>query len=132
MGRPASQGSFSSCFQKGKGRSECPCSSYFSSALNAKSSSYQSDIFGDGMFCHPSIPSIEISPRSLIVQKLSGCWGPAPAGSRGTLRMNGVSKGKRERERETRLGVCSRVWQCFVFYHSFYTLSYYIYEGKIV
>ena len=29
-------------------------------------------------------------------------WGPVPAGSRGTLRMNGVSK--RERHSETKLG----------------------------
>ena len=43
---------------------------------------------------------------------MGGCWGPAPAGSRGTLRMNGVceietgrtaldrAKSARERERE--------------------------------
>ena len=37
---------------------------------------------------------------------LEKCQGPAPAGSRGTLRMNGVGKRerKRNRERETRLG----------------------------
>ena len=32
----------------------------------------------------------------------------------------------RERERERERpdgGVCSRVWQCFIFYRSFYTLS---------
>ena len=31
---------------------------------------------------------------------LDACWGPASAGSRGTLRMNGVGKKKRERDRE--------------------------------
>ena len=58
------------------------------------------------------------------------CRGPAPAGSRGTLRMNGVSetetrrtgldraKSARKRERrkkETRPGICSRVWQLLYF-----------------
>ena len=70
----------------------------------------------------------------------------------GTLRMNGVGKRERGRERERRhmrpaligpslrgrererererendqMGVFAgsgRVWQCFIFYHSFYTLS---------
>ena len=48
-----------------------------------------------------------------------------------SLRMNGVSERESERERErekdrkreTRLGVCSRVWQIFIFYRSFYILS---------
>ena len=45
------------------------------------------------------------------------CRGPASAGSRGTLRMNGIGERDRDRdrERETRLGVCSRVWQIFYF-----------------
>ena len=41
------------------------------------------------------------------------CRGPASAGSRDTLRMNGVSK--KRREREIRLEGCSRVWQVFIF-----------------
>ena len=63
-------------------------------------------------------------------KKASGlCWGPAPAGSRGTLRMNGVveretrrtgldrakSARERERKKETRPGICSRVWQALFF-----------------
>ena len=63
------------------------------------------------------------------------CRGPAPAGSRGTLRMNSIGEGERERKREKkreregerekdqRLGVSSRVRQCFIFYCSFNTLS---------
>ena len=30
---------------------------------------------------------------------MDGCWGPASAGFRGTLRMNGIGEKKRERER---------------------------------
>ena len=60
----------------------------------------------------------------------------------GTLRMNGIGERRhvrpaligsslrgreRERERQTERewpdGGCSRVWQCFIFYHSFYTPS---------
>ena len=41
----------------------------------------------------------------------SPCWGPASAGSRFTLRMNGIS----ERKREIRLGMCSGVWQMFIY-----------------
>ena len=61
-----------------------------------------------------------------------------------TLRMSGVGERERERERETREtsldraksarereresdqtwgAESGRVWQCFIFYHSFYTLS---------
>ena len=57
------------------------------------------------------------------------CQGPAPAGSRGTLRMNSVgeretrrtgldrakSARERERKKETRPGICSRVWQLLYF-----------------
>ena len=52
------------------------------------------------------------------------CRGPASAGSRGTLRMNGV--GEKKRERETRLEVCSSLAESgksLFFYHSFYILS---------
>ena len=45
-------------------------------------------------------------------------------------------KRKRERERESdQMGGAAesgRVWQCFIFYRSFYTLSQYISKGKIV
>ena len=57
--------------------------------------------------------------RKWEITALIKCQGPASAGSRGTLRMNGVGEKRRERERErereTRLGVCSRVWQVFIF-----------------
>ena len=47
------------------------------------------------------------------------CRGPAPAGSRGTLRMNGVGEREREREREreTRPGCAaeSGVWRLLFF-----------------
>ena len=57
--------------------------------------------------------------------------GPASAGSRGTLRINGAGERERDRDRErqrdrdreTHMGVCSRVWQIFIFYHSVYILS---------
>ena len=45
------------------------------------------------------------------------CQGPVPAGSRSTLRMNGIGEKKergRERERPD-WGVCSRVWQRLIF-----------------
>ena len=83
------------------------------------------------------------------------CWGPAPPGSRGTLRMNGVgeretrrtgldrakSAGERERrKKETRPGICSRVWQLlylFIYFLvalffdcSLYTLNWYISKGQ--
>ena len=61
------------------------------------------------------------------------CWGPASAGSRGTLRMNAVGEKRREKTRETSLdraksarerendqtGVFAgsgRVWQIFIFF----------------
>ena len=51
---------------------------------------------------------------------LDACWGPASAGSRGTLRMNGVGKKKRERETESdQMGGCSRVWQIFILFYFF-------------
>ena len=46
-------------------------------------------------------PGDVIAACSMVAQ----CRGPASAGSRGTLRMNGVGERKRERERETRQGV---------------------------
>ena len=69
------------------------------------------------------------TPHLLMTFPARPLSGPAPAGSRGTLRMNGVgeretrrtgldrAKSARERERErerkkeTRPGSCSRVWQ---------------------
>ena len=61
------------------------------------------------------------------------CWGLAPAGSRGTLRMNGIGKWERERERkrETRLGCAAESGSCFIFHHRLYTLSWYISKGQI-
>ena len=49
---------------------------------------------------------------------VSRCRGPASAGSRGTLRMNSVGERKRgrERERETRLGVCSSLENSLFFF----------------
>ena len=63
------------------------------------------------------------------VRYMERCQGPAPAGSRGTLRMNSVgeretrrtgldrakSARERERKKETRPGICSRVWQLLYF-----------------
>ena len=77
------------------------------------------------------------------------CQGPAPAGSRGTLRMNGVGKREthrtgldgakyaRERERETdrdtetRPGYVVESGSCFIFHRSLYTLSWYTSKGQI-
>ena len=80
-------------------------------------------------------------PRTLhFITDTIHCRGPASAGSRGTLRMNGVGEKKREKTRETSLdraksarerererendqtGVFAgsgRVWQIFIFYCSF-------------
>ena len=69
------------------------------------------------------------TPESPNATEQVNCRGPAPAGSRGTLRMNGVgerearrtsldrakSAREREREKETRPGICSRVWQLLYF-----------------
>ena len=41
-----------------------------------------------------------LTSESFFSNKILYFRGPAPAGSRGTLRMNGVGKCKRERERE--------------------------------
>ena len=52
-------------------------------------------------------------------------WGPAPAGSRGSLRMDGVGERERERKRETgrpSLGGTGLVCN-FIFKKSFYTLG---------
>ena len=49
------------------------------------------------------------------------CQGPASAGSRGTLRRNGVGE-CRERERESRLGCAAGsavLCRCFIFYSNF-------------
>ena len=80
------------------------------------------------------------------------CQGPAPAGSRGTLRMNGISERRhigwalmgpslrgrererereRKRERETRPGYAAESGSCFIFHHRLYTLSWYISRGQI-
>ena len=59
-------------------------------------------------------------PGGLQIQTQASYWGPASAGSRGTLRMNSV--GKKKREKETRLGMCSRVWQIFIFI--FFTIAF--------
>ena len=78
--------------------------------------------------CCPSPPRGLSSGRC---RPVLGCRGPAPAGSRGTLRMNGIceretrrtgldrAKSARERERkkerdQTRK-ICSRVWQLLYF-----------------
>ena len=69
--------------------------------------------------------------------------GQLPGSSLGRIqgvpfRMNGVGERGRvkerekDRKRETRLGVCSRVLQIFIFYCSFYILSKYIFKGRIV
>ena len=102
----------------------------------------------------------EISKQSQMLTngELGGkdtrCRGPAPAGSRGTLRMNGVgeretrrtgldraksARGRereRERERErpdqTRPDECAaESGSCFIFHHSLYTLSWCISKGQI-
>ena len=75
------------------------------------------------------------------------CQGPAPAGSRGTLRMNGVSeretgrtgldqaKSARERERKKKSRpdqeYAAESGSCFIFHHSLYTLRCYISKGQI-
>ena len=74
------------------------------------------------------------------------CWGPAPAGSRGTLRMKGVgeretrrtgldrAKSAREREKERKRPdqeYTAESGNCFIFYHSLYTLRCYISKGQI-
>ena len=76
------------------------------------------------------------------------CWGPALAGSRGTLRMNGVSeretcrtgldraKSARERERKEERKrpdqeYAAESGSCFIFHHSLYTLRCYISKGQI-
>ena len=73
------------------------------------------------------------------------CWGPAPAGSRGTLRMTSTgeretrrtgldgakSARERERERDTRPGYVAESGSCFIFHHRLYTLSWYISKGQI-
>ena len=72
--------------------------------------------------------------------------GPAPAGSRGTLRMNGVgeretrrtgldrAKSARGRERQTDRPdqeCAAESGSCFIFHHRLYTLSWYISKGQI-
>ena len=52
-------------------------------------------------FGHP----IRITDSLEKTLMLGKCWGPASAGSRGTLRMNGVGKKRRERERPDWRGV---------------------------
>ena len=74
------------------------------------------------------------------------CRGPAPAGSRGTLRMNGVgeretrrtsldrAKSARERERERERPdpeYAAESGSCFTFDRSLYTLSWYTSKGQI-
>ena len=74
------------------------------------------------------------------------CIGPAPAGSRGTLRMNGISERRhvglalmgpslqwreREREREARPEYAAESCSHFIFHHHLYTLSWFISEGQI-
>ena len=73
------------------------------------------------------------------------CRGPAPPGSRGTLRMNGVgeretrrtgldrakSAGERERERKRPdQEYAAESGSCFIFDCSLYTLSWYISKGQ--
>ena len=53
------------------------------------------------------------------VRYMERCRGPGPAGSRGTLRMNGISERETrrtglDRERD-QAGICSRVWQLLYF-----------------
>ena len=76
------------------------------------------------------------------------CRGPAPAGSRGTLRINGVSEREtrragldraksargREREKERKRPdqeCAAESGSCFIFHHRLYTLSWYISKGQI-
>ena len=102
-----------------------------------------------GKGLHPAHGTQSRAPRGfrgpahkVLGSRLPGslhCRGPAPAGSRGTLRMNGVGEREtcrtgldgaksaseierererereRETERETRPGMCSRVWQLLYF-----------------
>ena len=69
--------------------------------------------------------------RSLIKAHSPGVL--APAGSRGTLRMNEQHSRvrERERERETRPGCAAESGSCFIFHRSLYTLSWYISKGEI-
>ena len=74
--------------------------------------------------------------------KREDCWGPA--GSRGTLRMNGVGerearrtgldRAKSAREREKKRSdqeYAAESGSCFIFHHSLYTLSWQISKGQI-
>ena len=94
----------------------------------------------------------EISKQSQMLTngELGGkdirCRGPAPAGSRGTLRMNGVGEretrrtsldraksareGERERERPDQ-ECAAESGSCFIFHHSLYTLRWCISKGQI-
>ena len=81
--------------------------------------------------------------KNRLLDSVGECWGPALAGSRGypqdewcrrekektreaSLEASLKAKSARERERErdqTGGAESGRVWQSFIFYHSFYTLS---------
>ena len=72
---------------------------------------------------------------------IHSCWGPALAGSRGYPqderrrrqrektcetsldRAKSAREGEREREKTGVFAGSGRVWQCFIFYRGFYTLS---------
>ena len=69
-------------------------------------------------FGHP----IRITDSLEKTLMLGKCWGPASAGSRGTLRMNSLGEKRRERERPDWRGIV-KSGKSFFFYHSFYILS---------
>ena len=87
------------------------------------------------MHCDIGSEQIKISGLLKQLQKLKNrgmCRGPAPAGSRGTLRMNGVGK---RRHSETKLGAKSEVYFCTApFYplqHLFGGSAYCLHKGQL-
>ena len=87
------------------------------------------------MHCDIGSEQIKISGLLKQLQKLKNrgmCRGPAPAGSRGTLRMNGVGK---RRHSETKLGAKSEVYFCtaplYPLQHLFGGSAYCLHKGQL-
>ena len=79
-------------------------------------------------------PHLTISASAFLgLQLTPPCQGPCPSRIQGypqDERRWRVRQRERQKERD-QTGMCSRVWQCFIFHDSLYTLSWYIFKGEI-